>query len=49
MLDISAYLPDALLPSYYSFRDSVLSALSVFGIGRGGTSDTSAGNYMLYD
>ncbi|KAG1902835.1 glucosidase II beta subunit-like-domain-containing protein [Suillus fuscotomentosus] len=42
LLDISAYLPDALLPSYYSFRDSVLSALSVFGIGHGGTSDTSA-------
>jgi protein kinase C substrate 80K-H len=42
LLDISAYLPDALLPSYYSFRESVLSALSVFGIGRGSTSDTSA-------
>jgi protein kinase C substrate 80K-H len=42
LLDISAYLPDALLPSYHSFRDSVLSALSVFGIGRGGASDTSA-------
>lgn len=42
LLDISAYLPDALLPSYHSFRDSVLSALSVFGIGRGGALDTSA-------
>ncbi|KIK33935.1 hypothetical protein CY34DRAFT_813259 [Suillus luteus UH-Slu-Lm8-n1] len=42
LLDISAYLPDVLLPSYHSFRDSVLSALSVFGIGGGGASDTSA-------
>ncbi|KAG2345043.1 hypothetical protein BDR05DRAFT_931060 [Suillus weaverae] len=42
LLDISAYLPDALLPSYHSFRDSVLSVLSVFGIGRGGAFDTSA-------
>ncbi|KAG2147979.1 glucosidase II beta subunit-like-domain-containing protein [Suillus clintonianus] len=42
LLDISAYLPDALLPSYHSFRDSVLSALSIFGIGHGGTLDTSA-------
>ncbi|KAG1753222.1 glucosidase II beta subunit-like-domain-containing protein [Suillus lakei] len=30
LLDISAYLPDALLPSYHSFRDSVLSALVSF-------------------
>ncbi|KAG2130985.1 glucosidase II beta subunit-like-domain-containing protein [Suillus bovinus] len=42
LFEISAYLPDALLPSYHSFRDSVLSALSVFGIGRGAASDTSA-------
>ncbi|KAG1739894.1 glucosidase II beta subunit-like-domain-containing protein [Suillus paluster] len=42
LFDISAYLPDNLLPSYHGFRDSVLSALSVFGIGYGGTHDTSA-------
>ncbi|KAG0700078.1 glucosidase II beta subunit-like-domain-containing protein, partial [Suillus ampliporus] len=42
LFDISAYIPDALLPSYHGFRDSVLSALSIFGTGRGGTRDTSA-------
>lgn len=48
MFDISAYLPDALIPSYQSFRDSVVSVLSILGIGYHGTHDASAGNiYML--
>ncbi|KAF8841281.1 hypothetical protein BDN67DRAFT_928581 [Paxillus ammoniavirescens] len=43
LFDITAYLPDSLLPTYAAFRDSVLSWLHVFGIGAG-VSDTSAGS-----
>ncbi|OAX39255.1 hypothetical protein K503DRAFT_739832 [Rhizopogon vinicolor AM-OR11-026] len=42
LFDISAYLPDALIPSYHSFRDSIVSVLSIFGIGHSDTRDASA-------
>ncbi|KAF9242918.1 glucosidase II beta subunit-like-domain-containing protein [Melanogaster broomeanus] len=41
LFDVTAYLPDSLIPTYITCRDSVLSWLHVLGIGAG-VSDTSA-------
>ena len=44
MFDISAYLPDALIPAYNNFRETVVTALWILGIGNGVAHDVSAGN-----
>lgn len=41
--EITAYLPDLLIPHYMSLRDTVLSWLKILGIGSG-KSDASEGN-----
>ena len=44
VFDISAYLPDALIPAYNNFRETVVTALWILGIGNGVAHDVSAGN-----
>lgn len=41
LLDVTAYLPDSLVPSYLAFREKLLSWLELLGI-KAGSSDTSS-------
>lgn len=45
VFEITAYLPDSLVPRYISLRDTVLSWLKSFGIGSD-ESNASEGNRM---
>ncbi len=45
VFNLSAYLPDVLVPQYEAFRDQVVAVLEVLGLGKG--SDPAAGSSTL--
>ena len=51
MFDLAAYIPDAFLPQYVAFRDTLVSWLETFGIAKGIDSGDSAGSliYLPYE
>ena len=48
MFDISAYLPDALIPAYNNFRKTIVTVLWILGIENGVAHDVSAGNSHIF-